>query len=108
MNSRRPHPLFCFGRFDYAHHAGVRVSHLHTKTLLAEKNSTTGGVGERIREFVEGEGITTVVLGSRGLGSIKRCAEGGPGGRCKIYSPAGSYTKQPALTLTASPRRAGL
>ena len=71
MNSCPPPPPCSF---NSAARAGVPVSRLHTKTLLAGKNSPTGGVGERMLDFVEGEGVTAVVLGTRGLGSVKRCA----------------------------------
>jgi len=52
--------------------AGIQPSHLHVKTLVAQGSSRTAGVGESIVQFVELHKVGLVVLGSRGMGSIKR------------------------------------
>ena len=52
--------------------AGIKPSNLHVKTLVAQGGSRTAGVGESIVQFVELHKVDLVVLGSRGMGSIKR------------------------------------
>ena len=49
----------------------VRAAHIHVRTLAAKGSSATGGIGESVIEFVEANRMALVVLGSRGLGSIK-------------------------------------
>jgi hypothetical protein len=42
------------------------------RRLDARERSSTAGVGESIAQFVEESGVGVVVLGSRGMGSIRR------------------------------------
>lgn len=50
----------------------IAPARLHPRTLTASGGSATRGVGESLAGFVEGEQVDVVVLGSRGMGSIKR------------------------------------
>ena len=65
--------------YDFAHSAGVRASHLRVAALSAQARSATGGVGESVEAFVQSAGVDVVVVGSRGLGSIKRSLLGAVG-----------------------------
>jgi len=49
----------------------VKASKLHVRALSAQKWSSTSGVGESVVRFVEDSSLDLVVLGSRGMGSIK-------------------------------------
>jgi len=65
--------------YEYAHFNGIKASKIHVKALSAKAWSATGGVGEAAKSFVEGSSIDLVVLGSRGMGSIKRSILGAVG-----------------------------
>lgn len=65
--------------WDYTHNAGVKASHIHTRTLAAKGSTSTGGVGEALVAYIESERMALVVLGSRGLGSIKASLMGSVG-----------------------------
>ncbi|EFN53480.1 hypothetical protein CHLNCDRAFT_136764 [Chlorella variabilis] len=65
--------------YDFAHNAGIAPARLHPRTLTASGGSATRGVGESLAGFVEGEQVDVVVLGSRGMGSIKRSIMGSLG-----------------------------
>eukprot|EP00887_Chlorella_sp_A99_P007016 scaffold2.g7016.t1 len=57
----------------------VKASHIHTRTLAAKGSTSTGGVGEALVAYIESERMALVVLGSRGLGSIKASLMGSVG-----------------------------
>jgi hypothetical protein len=51
----------------------VKPARLHPRSIMAGGGmGSTGGVGEAAAEFVKQAAIDVVVLGSRGLGSIRR------------------------------------
>ncbi|KAL4459149.1 hypothetical protein ABPG75_014014 [Micractinium tetrahymenae] len=62
--------------YDVCHNAGVKAARLHPRSVAASCSSATRGVGEAVGHFVQGNGIELLVLGSRGLGSIKRSLMG--------------------------------
>lgn len=66
---------------DYAQGAGgIPIRHLQVKSLKAkDSSSSTSGVGESIKQYVEENHVDVVVIGSRGLGSIKRSLLGAVG-----------------------------
>jgi nucleotide-binding universal stress UspA family protein len=47
---------------------------MHARSLaaLSKLGTKTGGVGERLTQFANDERMDAIVIGSRGLGSLKR------------------------------------
>lgn len=61
-----------------SHGVQVRTARLHPRLLTAGSSSGTRGVGESVQGFVQ-SGVGVLVLGSRGMGSIKRLVHHGAG-----------------------------